>query len=164
MNRFDNTRARRWRHIPAAAGALVALLALLIALPGDAQAGRKAKPHSLKRHAEKAVPLRHAPRLEFLTGTLSRDAAGGWSLDGRRLQLREGFLVVGGGEDGRAGEPVSGLRVLLSGIRTAKGFQAQSGVALKPAPPDAPRGEGARTVTWSDVDGRVGVGSGPGRS
>jgi hypothetical protein len=144
-------------------GLLVALLTLLIGLPGEAPAGQKPKAPRVKRGAEKAMPLRHAPRMEFLTGTLSRDAAG-WRLDSRRLLFREGFQVVGAGENGRPGGPVAGQRVLLSGIRTARGFQAQSGLALRPAPPDAPQGEGARTVIWSEVDPKVGIDGGPGRS
>jgi len=163
MKRFGESPCRR-RHRPwMAAGVLIGLLTLLMALPGEAHAGRKSKTPRVKRGAEKAMPLRHAPRMEFLTGTLSRDAAG-WSLDGCRLLLREGFQVVGAGEDDRAGGPVVGLRVLLSGTRTALGFQAGAGVALRPAPPDAPQGEGARTVTWSEIDPKVGVGDGPGRS
>lgn len=163
MKRSGELPCRQRHRLQMAAGVLIGLLTLLMALPGEAHAGRRSKTPQVKRSAEKAVPLRHAPRMEFLTGTLSRDAAG-WNLDGCRLLLREGFQVVGAGEDGRPGGPVAGLRVLLSGSRTARGFQAAAGVALRPAPPDAPRGEGARTVTWSEVDPKVGVGDGPGRS
>lgn len=163
MKRLREWPCRRWPSLRMSTGLLVALLTLLISLPGEAHVGQKSKAPRVKHGAEKAMPLRHAPRMEFLTGTLSRDAAG-WSLDGCRLLFREGFQVVGAGEDSRPGEPVVGLRVLLSGTRTALGFQAGAGVALRPAPPDAPRGEGARTVIWSEVDPQVGVGGGPGRS
>ncbi|MHB8078478.1 MAG: hypothetical protein ACYDIE_04410 [Candidatus Krumholzibacteriia bacterium] len=156
---------RRLRQPRFAAAALVGLLLILSAAPGNARLGWPAKKARAPHGAEKALPLRHAPRLEFLTGTLAHDRAGGWSLDGRRLTLREGFLVVGAGEDGRAAAPAGGQRVLLSGIRTARGFEAQSGVALSPEPLLAtPRGEGARSVVWSASDPKVGVGKGPGRS
>ncbi len=163
MKRFREGPCRRWPGLQMSTGLMVALLTLLISLPGEAQAGRKSKTPRVKRGAEKAMPLRHAPRMEFLIGTLSRDATG-WKLDRQRLLFREGFQVVGAGEKSRPGGPVAGQRVLLSGIRTARGFLAQSGVALRPSPPNAPRGEGARTVIWSAADPKVGVGKGPGRS
>ncbi len=163
MKRLGEWPCRRWPSLRMSTGLLIALLTLLVGLPVGAHAGQKSKAPRVKRGAEKAMPLRHAPQMEFLTGTLSRDTAG-WSLDSRRLLFRKGFQVVGAGENGHPGGPVAGQRVLLSGIRTARGFQAQSGVALRPAPPDAPRGEGARTVIWSEVDPNVGVGGGPGRS
>lgn len=165
MERNGENPNRRRQSLRLASGVLAALVVVLFALPGAAEAGwRKSKPSRPHRGAEKALPLRHAPRLEYLVGTLSCNAAGDWSLDGRRLLLRDGFQVVGAGEHGRAGGPVAGLRVLVSGTRTTRGFQTQAGVALRPAPPTAPRGDGARTVIWSDTDPKVGVGNGPGRS
>lgn len=105
-------------------------LALTVMLAGEVQAGKKNRPSKATR-TEKTEEMKkphrfdNLPTMEFLGGTLSRDAHAGWKIGETPLYVRGDCVVTMDGVEGE-GWLVEGREAVVMGARMGGAISAWS--------------------------------------
>lgn len=113
----------------------LALAAMVISV-GDAEAGKRNKPKKgarTEKSEEMKVPRRfdNLPSMEFMGGTLTRDAHSGWKLGETPLYVRgDCVITMDGSDDGWLEE---GREAVVMGARTGGAISAWSIHVAQPA-------------------------------
>jgi hypothetical protein len=143
-----------------------ALVLLVILLAGaltitTATAKDKAKDKSKgKRTHEKAQYMNKLPPMAFLNGHLTRNALGGWEMDGTTVWFGPASQLMDPMQPDIQAAPREGQQMKLMGYRVGDTFVVRQGIIERQRTGDVQQGQEAY-VRWSLSDPSVGEGEGP---